>query len=193
MLSNRGIILGSASPRRQELLKNAGFNFEIISPDINEVWEEGTPLEKVPEYLAKLKAKHIVNNFNIGNKILVTADTIVLLNNEIIGKPNDRQDAIQILKKLSGQTHHVITGVVICYDGKSIEFSKKTEVTFNSLLEEEIIYYVDTFNPYDKAGAYAIQEWIGHIAITKINGSFYNVMGLPIQKVYKYLIQILSA
>lgn len=192
MLSNREIILGSASPRRQELLKNAGFRFEIISPDVEEVWEEGTPLEKVPEYLAKLKAKHIVNNFDIGNKILVTADTIVLLNNEIIGKPTDRQEAIQILKKLSGQTHHVITGVAICYDGKSIEFSDKTEVTFNKLLEEEIIYYVDTYKPYDKAGAYAIQEWIGHIAISKINGCFYNVMGLPIQKVYKYLIQILS-
>lgn len=192
MQNNISIILGSASPRRQELLKNAGFDFETISADVEEVWDDSTPLEEVPEFLAKLKAKHIIQHHEIGNKILITADTIVLLNNRIIGKPLDRNEAIQTLKALSGEVHHVITGVAICYDGKSIVFSRTTQVTFYKLREEEIIYYVDTFQPYDKAGAYAIQEWIGHIGIAKIDGCFYNVMGLPIQDVYHHLLKILN-
>lgn len=187
MQLNRKVILGSASPRRQELLRNAGFDFKVVLPDVEETWSESMELRKVPEFLASIKSDNILSRYDLKDAVLITADTIVLLNGEIIGKPSDRNDALSILGKLSGQTHEVITGVSIISEAKTYLFSDTTEVSFHPLGQEEIAYYVDNYKPYDKAGAYAIQEWIGHIGIRKINGCFYNVMGLPIQRVYHYL------
>lgn len=169
------------------MLRNAGFDFKVVLPDVEEVWNENTDLRKVPEFLASIKAGNILSRYDLKDAVLITADTIVLLNNEIIGKPSDRNDALSILGKLSGQTHEVITGVSIISEAKTHLFSDTTEVSFHPLGQEEIAYYVDKYKPYDKAGAYAIQEWIGHIGIRRINGCFYNVMGLPIQRVYHYL------
>lgn len=178
-------ILASKSPRRKQLLELANIDFEIITEDTNEDFPKDITTADVPVYIAKKKAIAV---FEIHpNRTIIASDTVVVLENRIIGKPKDREDAIEILTSLSGKTHKVITGVVVINQDKIIEFSDTTNVSFHTLTKEQIEYYVDTFKPYDKAGAYAIQEWIGAIGIKSIEGCFYNVMGLPISKLVQYL------
>ncbi|MDR2918437.1 MAG: Maf family nucleotide pyrophosphatase [Tannerella sp.] len=187
MLEKYHIILASNSPRRKELLKGLGLDFEVcVIPGIDESYPADIPPDEVPCYIALKKSKA----YNVSNnELIITADTVVILDNVIIEKPNDREDAIQMLHRLSGHSHEVITGVVISTQQKQVSFSVKSTVSFATLTDEEITYYVDTFQPYDKAGAYGIQEWIGYIGVQGINGSFYNVMGLPVQRLYQELKQ----
>lgn len=179
------LILASKSPRRKQLLELAEIDFDIHTKDTDESYPSDMAVEEVPMYIAMQKAKDIQCDFPL-RKILA-ADTIVVLNNTIIGKPQDKEDAMAILASLSGQTHTVITGVVILEGEQVIRFTERTDVTFHAIMPSDIEYYVDLYKPYDKAGAYAIQEWIGAVAIDKINGCFYNVMGLPVSRVIKYL------
>lgn len=184
------IILASQSPRRKQLLQWAEVPFDILVSDVDESYPLGLPSEEVAIFIAKNKAvavNELLQQNNDDSKIIIAADTIVVLNDEIIGKPKDSSDAIAILKKLSGQQHKVITGVVIISKEKEIAFSDVTEVAFYELTDEQIAFYVDKYQPYDKAGAYAIQEWIGVVGIKSINGDFYNVMGLPVSRVVQEL------
>ena len=181
------ILLASQSPRRQQLLSDAGIQFDVA---LNSLGDENYPKELVKEQIAVYLAEHKANSFDGDlneNEILITADTIVWLDNEALNKPVDFNDAVSILQKLSGNCHQVYTGVCIKSIHKKITFFASTDVYFKKLSFEEITYYVENYKPYDKAGAYGIQEWIGYIAIEKINGSFFNVMGLPIQKLYNEL------
>jgi septum formation protein len=175
------IILASQSPRRRELLYLAEIDFEVIVANTDESYPAGLLFEETAMYIAKNKALVVAKN-NIGRTILA-ADTIVVCNNKIIEKPIDREDAIAILTQLSGNVHNVITGVCIIKNGEEILFADSTTVSFHALTQEQIIFYVDKYKPYDKAGAYAIQEWIGAIGIKRIEGDFYNVMGLPISRI----------
>jgi septum formation protein len=186
-VKSQKLILGSGSPRRKEILSLAGYEFEVLVSDVEESYPEHLSLRNVPEFLAIKKARAIQEQFNIENRPILTADTIVLINNEILGKPVDREDAIQILQKLSGATHEVLSGV--CYlNGKLIQsITDITKVTFKDIDLKDIEFYVDQFQPYDKAGAYAIQEWIGVRYISKIEGCYYNVMGLPMTKILQEL------
>ena len=179
------IILASQSPRRKQLLKWAEIDFEIIVANTDESFPENLSPEEIAIHIATEKAKAV--DAKTDRKIIIAADTIVVLNNEIIGKPVDRNDAVKILNKLSGSRHKVITGVVILRGEKMISFADTTDVEFHSLTQNQIGFYVDKYKPYDKAGAYAIQEWIGVVGIKCINGDFYNVMGLPVSKVVKAL------
>ncbi len=178
------IILASQSPRRQFLMKELGLNYEIILKEgIEEVYPSNLKGEEIAIYLAELKAKAYTEEVK-EKTILITADTIVWINNEVLGKPTDRADAVRILKLLSGNKHEVITGVCLKTLNKSHTFTSLSSVFFKPLSDVEINYYLDNFKPYDKAGAYGIQEWIGYVAIERIEGSYFNVMGLPIQKLY---------
>lgn len=170
------------------MLEEMGVNFEVLPKHVEEVVPVGLIPKDVAEYLSKLKADAFSEKEIGGNTIVVTADTIVALNNEILGKPVDREDAVRILKSLSGNSHKVITGVTLKTALKQRTFSVTTDVIFKELLTEEIDYYIDNFKPYDKAGAYGIQEWIGHAAIEKIDGSYFNVMGLPTHRLYEELL-----
>lgn len=182
------IYLASKSPRRRELLKMLDIDFEIIEgKEVEEIYPEDLNPEKVPEFLSRLKATAYAEDLK-GDDILITADTIVILEGEIIGKPKDLSDAKRMLKKLSGKTHKVVTGVTLQSKEKSATFSVVTDVIFAPLSESEIEYYVENFKPLDKAGAYGIQEWIGGVGIAGINGSFYNVMGLPLHRLYNELL-----
>lgn len=187
------IILASQSPRRKMLLEWAEIPFEIIVKHTDESFPADMLVEAVPVHIAREKAKavqqYIQQAFHgqYSGKTILAADTIVVLNNKVIGKPKDREDAIQILQSLSGNQHKVITGVVILHSKGELAFADTTEVVFHSLSEEQIIFYVDKYQPYDKAGAYAIQEWIGVTGIKSINGDFYNVMGLPVSRVVQAL------
>ncbi len=185
MNSNRKIILASSSPRRQYLMKEAGFDFTVEKPDVNEDFPDELPLELVAKYLAEKKAEYF--RMSMKDEIIVTADTVVILKGSIMNKPADRNEAIAMLNALSGNTHRVMTGVCIISKEKEISFDDTTEVTFQHLTSKEIEYYVDEFKPYDKAGAYGAQDWIGMVAIQKITGSYFNVMGLPIHLVYQHL------
>jgi septum formation protein len=180
------ITLGSVSPRRHELLAALGLSFDVADPDINEDCPPGVPLKMVAEYLAQKKADSL-SVASGSNKILITADTVVLCGSSILAKPADREEAIRFLKLLSGKKHSVITGVCISGGGNRRVFSEETIVTFCPLDDEEIDYYVDTFTPFDKAGGYGIQEWIGYAAIERIEGSYFNVMGLPVNRLYREL------
>lgn len=181
------ILLASKSPRRHELLKMLDLPFSVIEiKDIEEIFPEDLKSEKVPEYLSKLKASAYEENLD-KEDILITADTIVLLENEILGKPRDMEEAKKMLSKLSDRTHKVITGVTISSQKKSVTFSTVTDVKFSKLSQRDIADYVDKYRPLDKAGAYGIQEWIGAIGVESISGSYYNVMGLPIHRLYKEL------
>ncbi|MCH5244684.1 MAG: septum formation protein Maf [Lentimicrobiaceae bacterium] len=184
------IVLGSASPRRKELLAAIGFEFEIMSKEIEENYPLSIPRESVPEYLAHLKSMAFTDEELPENYLLITADTMVLLENKPFHKPKDREQAIRTLYSLSGQTHKVITGLSIRTKEKQYTFSVESKVSFRVFTLEEIEYYVDTFKPYDKAGAYGIQEWIGYVGIESVEGSFYNVMGLPTQRLYRVLSEI---
>jgi len=181
------IILSSTSPRRKELLGGLGIPFEVrFIPDIDESFPDNLPTDEIPCYIAQKKADAYRASIK-ENELIITADTIVLLDNRVINKPVDRDDAIRMLRLLSGRAHEVITGVVMTTLDKQVVFSDHSMVDFATLEDEEIIYYVDTFRPFDKAGAYGIQEWIGFIGVQGIRGSFYNVMGLPIQRLYQEL------
>lgn len=179
------IILASKSPRRKQLLELAEIPFEIISADTDEHYPNNLSVEEIPVFIAKQKAVAVAKEQP--HKIILAADTIVAIDNEVIGKPKNRADAIRILQKLSGRTHRVITGVAILSEDKEEYFYDITEVSFHPLSDKQIEFYIDKYKPYDKAGAYAIQEWIGAVGIKKINGDFYNVMGLPVSRVVQTL------
>jgi len=187
-MNNRKIILASQSPRRKQLLEWAEISFEVVVSDADESFPQELTMEEVPVYIAKNKAMAVQQSVQHNKElVIIAADTIVVLNNEVIGKPKDRDDAIGILKKLSGQQHQVITGVVILCGQKEIAFADSTTVEFHCLTDDQIAFYTDKYQPYDKAGAYAIQEWIGVVGIKSIKGDFYNVMGLPISLVVQQL------
>lgn len=187
MALNRPLIVASSSPRRQYLMKEAGFIFTIEKPDIDESFPDNLPLDQVARYVAEKKAEFF--RLTMHDEIVLTADTVVLLKNRILNKPTCRAEAIKMLTSLSGNTHKVITGVCILSKEKETSFEDLTEVTFKSLSLGEIEFYVDAYKPYDKAGAYGAQDWIGMVAIERIVGSYFNVMGLPIHKVYQHLIR----
>ena len=188
-LKNKRIILGSRSPRRRELLGDCDIRFEVAdSYEVEEIFPADMPAAEVAEYLSRLKADGYPLPL-AENDILITADTVVINNGEILGKPTDRDHAIRMIASLGGKTHTVVTGVTIRSSERSVSFSSSSEVTFRELDTDEIEYYVDTYRPFDKAGAYGIQEWIGCTAIESISGSFYNVMGLPVAALYKQLKQ----
>ena len=190
------IILASQSPRRKQLLEWAEVAFEVIVKETDESYPDNLSMDAIAMHIARNKAlavkEMIGNNKDQNNlyKTIVAADTIVVLNNQVIGKPKDREHAIQILSSLAGQIHHVVTGVVIVSPTREIAFADTTEVEFHQLDENQISFYVDKYKPYDKAGAYAIQEWIGVVGIKSVKGDFYNVMGLPVSKVVQVLKQL---
>jgi septum formation protein len=188
-------ILASQSPRRKTLLEWAEIPFEIIVSDIDESYPSSLAIEEVPVYIAKNKALAVQEMIlstkpSLANQCIIAADTVVVLGQTIIGKPNNKQEAIESLLALSGQTHKVITGVVLLHQGQEISFSETTLVEFHALTAEQIEFYVDKYKPYDKAGGYAIQEWIGVVGIKKITGDFYNVMGLPVSKLVQKIKQL---
>jgi len=185
---SKNIILASKSPRRQNLLKELGFDFEIKTKEIEEVYPPELQRENVALFLSELKATAFIDDLK-ENDLIITSDTIVCLGDEIIGKPKGREDAIKMLEKISGNKHEVITAVTLLSKEKKHTFYEETAVYFKSLTFQEIEYYVDNYQPFDKAGSYGIQEWIGYIGIEKIIGSYFNVMGLPVKRVYEELIK----
>ena len=181
------LILASNSPRRKELLAGLGVPFEVrVLQDIDEHYPENLPVNEVARYIAKEKAD-AYRRIVAADELIITADTVVIVDDEILGKPVDEADAVRMLKLLSGRTHQVTTGVCLLTAEKERCFDVTTDVTFKALTDEEIHYYVDRYRPFDKAGAYGIQEWIGYIGVTGLNGSYYNVMGLPVQRIYQEL------
>lgn len=188
---NIHFILASKSPRRQELLKHILPNFELRIKEIEEVYPEDLEPREVPRYLAELKAKCFQEELK-DNEILISSDTIVYIDNKILGKPKNREEAIAFLQELSGKRHEVITGVCLLRKDAIHSFQETTYVYFKDLEKDEIEYYVDSFKPYDKAGAYAIQEWIGMIGIEKIEGDYFNVVGLPLFRLYEELQKVKS-
>jgi septum formation protein len=190
-LKNKKIVLGSASPRRQELLKLLAVDFEIRLSNADEQFNEKLPPEQIAKFLATQKSEALKNTI-IKNEILITADTIVAKEGRILNKPNNEKEAVEMLTFLSNDGHQVITGVSISSTEKSISFSVNTKVFFKKLSSEEINFYIKNYKPFDKAGAYGIQEWIGLIGIEEIQGSYFNVVGLPMQKLYQNLIQFVA-
>lgn len=184
---NRPLTLASKSPRRQQLLRDAGFNFEVRTATVEETYPETISTEEVAEYLALKKAEAVPLLRN--NEVIITADTVVILDNTILGKPENRQQAVEMLSHLSGKSHSVVTGICLKSEKKTITIRDTTTVTFKTLDSEEINHYIDTYQPFDKAGSYGIQEWLGMIAITRIEGSYFNVMGLPIHQLYAELMK----
>lgn len=186
------IILASQSPRRRQLLEQLGLPFEVlVLKDLTEEYPPEMPVADIPVFLASQKADAYTHELT-NNTIVITADTIVALENQVLGKPGNRQQAIDMLLLLSGKSHKVITGVAIRNKRNQVTFSVHTNVWFKSLSVQEIEYYVDHFQPYDKAGAYGIQEWIGMIGVEKVEGSYYNVVGLPVQKLYSELMNFID-
>jgi septum formation protein len=183
---SKKIVLASGSPRRKTLLEWAEVSFEVIVKPTNESYPAGLAIEEVPVHIARQKALGVAADLS-NNELVIAADTIVVLGDEIIGKPTSRENAIEILSKLAGQTHRVITGVVILDGNHETAFADSTTVHFHVLTTEQIEFYVDKYKPYDKAGAYAIQEWIGVVGIKRVEGDFYNVMGLPVSRVMQLL------
>lgn len=183
---NFNIILASKSPRRQQLLHDLGLKFSVQIKEVDEIYPKSLAKEEVPVYLAELKAKPFLNGL-LDRDLVITADTVVCLDSAILGKPKNSEEAEKMLYDLSDREHQVITGVCFTSKQKSYSFYSVTNVRFKKLTAQEITYYISEFKPYDKAGAYGIQEWIGSIGITHIEGSFYNVMGLPIQRLYDEL------
>lgn len=182
------IILASASPRRRELLKMISPDFEIATGiEVDESFPADMPADEVAVYLSSLKAKAYAGFVKTADDVLVTADTVVIVDGDILGKPSSRNEAIAMLQRLSGRTHHVVTGVTITTLSASESFGQSTDVHFDDVAMSDIEHYVDVYRPYDKAGAYGIQEWIGAAAIKGIDGSFYNVMGLPVHALFQRL------
>lgn len=187
LIKSKRIILASASPRRKELMEGLGLNFTIDTRNnFQEIVPDGLDVNLVPEYLAKGKSYGFHREL-VKDEIIITADTMVLCNGTILGKPTDRENARQMLKMLQNNSHTVITGVCIRDCNHEFSFSVTTDVHFNALSDEEIDYYLNNYKPYDKAGAYGVQEWIGYVAIDRIEGSYFNVMGLPVQRLYNEL------
>ncbi len=181
------VILASNSPRRKELLGGLGIDFEVRTlSGIDESYPSSLKGEDIPIFISGKKAEAYKYTM-ADDEMIITADTIVYDNGKVLGKPKDRDEAIRMLRELSGHAHEVITGVSIVTKERTVQFASTSQVYFAELTEEEIAYYVDTFQPYDKAGAYGIQEWIGYVAVTRIEGSYFNVMGLPIQRLYTEL------
>ena len=188
------IILASQSPRRKQLLEWAEIPFEVMVQSTAETWPPGMPIPNIPVHIAREKAiavKQKNDSLHDNNNIIIAADTVVVLKDAIIGKPADREDALDILSRLSGNKHQVITGVVLAKGEQEIAFADTTDVWFHELSPEQIAFYVDKYKPYDKAGAYAIQEWIGVVGIKAIQGDFYNVMGLPVSRVVSELANLI--
>ena len=186
-LNNYHIILASNSPRRRELLAGLGIDFDIrVLPDIDEHYPTTLPVADIAQYIAAKKADAYVQTM-ADNELVITADTIVVVDAEVMGKPRNEADAHRMLSTISGRTHQVITGVCLTTKILRRQFSVTTDVTFKSLTNEEISHYITHYQPYDKAGAYGIQEWIGYIGVTGLNGSYFNVMGLPVQRIYTEL------
>ena len=184
------VSLASGSPRRRELMAGLGVNYEVrILPDVDESYPDTLQGEEIPLYIAKEKADAYIPMMQ-PDELIITADTIVWLDGKVLGKPRDREDALQMLRTMSGRTHEVFTGVCITTTDWQRSFTAQTEVRFATLSEDEIIYYVDNFKPMDKAGAYGVQEWIGFIGVENISGSYYNIMGLPVQKLYRELLKV---
>ena len=181
------IILASNSPRRKELLAGLDLQFEVrVLQDIDESYPHGLPTLKIAEFISKKKADAYVETM-ADDELVITADTVVILGDEVMGKPHDEADAKRMLGELSGRTHQVATGVTLSTKERQMSFSVVTDVTFKQLSADEIDYYVRTYHPMDKAGAYGIQEWIGYIGVTALKGSYFNVMGLPVQRIYEAL------
>lgn len=193
MLSNLNkyhIILASNSPRRRELLGGLGIDFEVkVLPDIDESYPEDLPVTETAEYIAKEKASAYRDKMG-DDDLIITADTVVIVGQEVLGKPVDAADARRMLHELSGRTHQVITGVCLMTRNYQRSFSVSTDVTFKVLTDEETDYYIEHYKPFDKAGAYGVQEWIGYIGVTALGGSYFNVMGFPVQRVYTELQKI---
>lgn len=187
-LEGKKIVLASKSPRRQELLKGLGLNFEIRLKEVDETFPPHLMGGDIPLYLSALKAEAFKDEMK-PNEIVITADTVVWVGDTVLNKPEDREQAIEMLELLSDKTHIVYTAVNIMSNGNSVRFVDETHVTFRVLSKEEIEHYVDFYKPFDKAGAYGVQEFIGFIAIKELKGSFYNVMGLPTHRVYEELKQ----
>lgn len=184
------VILASNSPRRKELLAGLGVEYEVRTlPDVDESYPETLQGADIPLHISKVKADAYRSLMQPG-ELMITADTIVWLDGEVLGKPKDREDALQMLRAMSGRTHEVFTGVCITTTEWQRSFAAATEVRFARLTEEEIAYYVDTYLPMDKAGAYGVQEWIGFIGVEHIAGSYYNIMGLPVQRLYRVLQEV---
>lgn len=181
------ITLASNSPRRKELLSGLNLDYKVkILPDIDETYPDTLKGEDIPLYIARKKAE-AYKSIMSKNELIITADTIVYTDGEVLGKPKNEADARRMLHALSGRSHQVITGVCITTSRFQRSFASVTEVTFDTLTDEEIDFYISTYNPMDKAGAYGIQEWIGFIGVSKLNGSYFNVMGLPVQRLYREL------
>lgn len=187
MVTPYHIILASNSPRRKELLAGLDLEFEVrVLQDIDESYPNDLPTQKIAEFISKKKADAYLTTI-ADNELVITADTVVILGDEVMGKPHDEADAKRMLGELSGQTHQVATGVTLSTKERQISFSVVTDVTFKPLSADEIDYYVQTYHPMDKAGSYGIQEWIGYIGVTALKGSYFNVMGLPVQRIYEAL------
>ncbi len=184
------LILASNSPRRKSIMTDAGFTFTVAPTNMEEIIPDGMPLRSVPSHLAEQKIMHFSEP--IGDAIVIAADTVVLHRNKLLGKPKGKVEAMNMLKRLSGSRHTVVTGVCLHSNTNRITFEDTTEIYFKKLSTPEIAYYVSQFKPYDKAGAYGIQEWIGMIGVERIEGSFYNVMGLPIHKLYENLVKMVE-
>ena len=181
------VILASNSPRRKELLSGLGLEYEVkVMPGIDETYPDALPTEEVPVYIAREKAEAYRKSI-AEDELIITADTVVCIDGEVLGKPADEAEAHAMLRKLAGRTHLVITGVCLTTSQFQKSFASVTEVTFDKLTDDEISFYVDKYRPFDKAGAYGVQEWIGYVGVTGMNGSFYNVMGLPVQRLYQEL------
>lgn len=186
-LSNYNIILASGSPRRQQFLKDLGLHFTLKVKDIDEVYPKYLHGSEITDYLAELKATAFEDELK-ENDLLITADTIVRFRGKVLGKPKDKNDAVKMLNELSGQVHEVISSIALTTKDKQKIFNDTTEVYFKELSSDEINYYIENYHPYDKAGAYGIQEWLGFIAVEKLEGSYFNVMGFPVHKFYKEII-----
>ena len=189
-LNKYKVILASNSPRRKELLTGLGVQYEVRTlPDVDESYPDTLRGADIPLYIAREKADAYRAMLR-PDELMITADTIVWLDGKVLGKPRDREDALQMLRAMSGKMHEVFTGVCLTTTERQHAFSARTEVRFSALSEEEITYYVDRFHPMDKAGAYGVQEWIGYIGVEYISGSYYNIMGLPVQRLYKELCKL---
>ena len=186
-LKNKKLILASQSPRRQELLKGLNIDFQIIKIETDESYPENLIREKITEFISKTKSEAF-QNLN-ENDLLITADTLVWLENEVLGKPKNENEAFEMIRNMSDKIHEVFTSVTLRNTEKSVTFSETTEVSFDEFTDEEINFYIRNFQPFDKAGAYGIQDWLGFAKISKINGCYYNVMGLPLRKLYNALLK----
>ena len=189
-MDNYRYILASNSPRRKELLAGLGLDFEVrVIDGIDESYPASLPASQVAQFIAEKKAQAYRASM-APYELIITADTVVIVGSDILGKPKDEADAVRMLREISGRTHQVTTGVCLTTATRQRSFSVTTDVTFKQLTDAEIQHYVSTYRPFDKAGAYGIQEWIGYIGVTGLNGSYYNVMGLPVQRIYTELQQL---